>query len=76
MPESTPPSVRVVFRGFVNGQVAFPSRAVSAGDPPVPIKIAVTGGHTLLLDVETEGAPDGHSVVPALWGEPRLLSSR
>lgn len=77
VPDSTPPSVRVVFRAFVDGQVAFPGRVVSAGDPPVPIKVTVTGGHSLLLDVEAEGASDrGQSMVSALWGEPRLLSSR
>jgi hypothetical protein len=37
----TPSSVRMVFRAFVDGQVAFPGRAVRAGDPPIPVKIAV-----------------------------------
>lgn len=77
VPDTTPPSVRVVFRAFVDGQVAFPGRAVRAGDPPVPVTISVTGARTLLLDVEAEGVPaGGQTVVSALWGEPRLLSSR
>lgn len=74
VPDTTPPSVRVVFRAFVDGQVALPGRAARAGDPPVPVTITVTGAHTLLLDVEAEGVPDGGQV-SALWGEPRLLGS-
>ena len=77
VPDGTPSSVRVVFRAFVDGQVALPARVVRAGDPPVPIRVTVTDAHTLLLDVEADGSPEGgQAVVSALWGEPRLLSSR
>jgi TolB-like protein len=76
VPDTTPASVRVVFRAFVDGQVAFPGRAVRAGDPPVPVTIPLKGARTLLLDVEANGVPAGsQTVVSALWGEPRLLSS-
>lgn len=75
--DTTPASVRVVFRAFVDGQVAFPGRAVRAGDPPVPVTIAVASKRTLLFGVEADGVPAGsQAVVSALWGEPRLLSSR
>lgn len=74
VPDTTPPSVRVVFRAFVDGQVVFPGRAVRAGDPPVPVTIGVKGAHALLLDVEADGVPaSGQAVVSALWGEPRLV---
>jgi len=77
VPDTTPASVRVVFRAFVDGRVAFPGRAVRAGDPPVPVTIAVAGKRTLLLDVEADGVPAGtQTVVSALWGEPHLVSSR
>jgi TolB-like protein len=77
VPDAAPASVRMVFRALVDGQVAFPGRALRAGDPPVPVTIAVTGGHMLLLDVEAEGVPqDGRTVVSAVWGEPRLIADR
>jgi len=76
VPDTTPSSVQMVFRAFVDGQVAFPGRVVRAGDPPIPVKIDLKGAHTLLLDVEAGGAPaSGQNAVSALWGEPRLLGS-
>jgi TolB-like protein len=77
VPDVVPSSVRMVFRAFVDGRLALPGRTLRAGDPPVPVTIAVTGAHTLLLDVEVDGVPaDGQTVVSALWAEPRLVSAR
>lgn len=78
VPDAAPASVRMVFRAFVDGQVAFPGRALQAGDAPVPLTIVVKGARMLLLDVEADGARSGgdHSVVSALWGEPRLIRAR
>jgi TolB-like protein len=77
VPDATPANVRMVFRVFVDGQVAVPGRALGAGDPPVPVTVNVTGAKTLLLDVEADGVPSsGQTVVSALWGEPRLLTGR
>jgi TolB-like protein len=84
VPDAAPASVRIVFRAFLDGQVAFPGRALRAGDAPVPVTIAVTGARMLLLDVEADGVPPAgdlgpageRTVVSALWGEPRLTSGR
>jgi len=77
VPDATPANVRMVFRVFVDGQVALPGRALGPGDPPVPVTVNVRGAKTLLLDVEADGVPaTGQTVVSALWGEPRLLTGR
>ena len=75
VPDSTPPSMRAVFRVYADGTLVYPGRTFRAGDPPAALRVPLRGARAMTLEVEAQGIPDhGTGAATALWGEPTLAA--